>query len=113
MELNYVYSESTVKPLSIEFSKNSVYLRRNIVKETRVDETDAETVWYTYEEACLTPDEFNTYTGQLKAVNAINGVNDSDNIASILTGQATGDDNQLSIMEAIADLYDLIASKNA
>lgn len=110
MKLNYVYSESTAKPLSIEFSKNSIYLRTNIVEETRVDENDTTTVWYTYEEACLSTDEFNTYISQLKATNAIKGVNDSDNIANLIFGQENGDNNQLIIMEAMADLYDLIAT---
>lgn len=110
MECEYAYSESTIKPLPIEFSKKSVYLRKNIVEETRIDENDITTTWYTYEEACLAPEDFNTYVSQLKAANAIKGVNDSDNISNLLTGQENGDNNQLIIMEAMADLYDLIAT---
>ena len=87
MELNYVKSQSTVKPLEIEFCKKSVYLRQNIV-------SDGE--FWNYEEVCLTPEEFNEYVGQVKAINAIKGVN--------------SDTNQLIIMEAIADLYDLFIS---
>lgn len=105
MELNYIYSESTVKPLSIEFTKKSVYLRRNVIEEIRDG-----VPFYIYEEACLTPEEFNEYASQIKAVNAINGVNDSRNIANIMTVQKFGDDNQMIIMEAIADLYEAITN---
>lgn len=105
MDLNYVYSESTVKPLSIEFTKNSVYLRQNVTEEVRDGVT-----FYIYEEACLTPEEFNVYSGRVKAANAIKGINDSSNISNLISGQENGDNNQLIIMEAMADLYDLIAS---
>lgn len=101
MELNYVKSQSTVKPLEIEFCKKSVYLRQNIVSDGEL---------WNYEEACLTPEEFNEYISQVKAANALKSVNDSSNIISIITSQANGDNNQLIIMEAIADLYDLIMS---
>ena len=110
MELNYVYSESTVEPLSIEFTKNSVYLRKDVVKGSRTDTDGREYELYTYKEACLSPEEFNEYASKVKAVNAIKGVNDSNNISSILDGQANGDNNQMIIMEAMADLYDLITS---
>lgn len=86
MELNYVKSESTVKPAELEFAKNSVYLRRNISTRTEDD-----TVLYTYDEACLTPEEFNVYAPQL-----------------LVRGQGDTDSNMLSIMEAIVDLYDII-----
>lgn len=84
MELNYVKSQSTVKPLEVEICKKSVYLRRNIASDGEI---------WTYEESCLTPEEFNEYISQVKAANVLNG-----------------DTNQLIIMEAIADLYELIIS---
>lgn len=68
------------------------------------------TVYWTYQEAALTPEEFNEYTSLLIAENAIKGTNDSDNIVQIMVGQEAGDTNQLTIMEAIADLYDIVAT---
>jgi hypothetical protein len=110
MELNYKYSESTVKPAALEVTEGTVYLRKDITEITRTSEQDGNTtVYYTYQEAALTPQEFNEYTNLIMAENAIKGTNDSDNIISLLDGQAAGDNNQLIIMEAIADLYDAIA----
>ena len=91
MNLKYTYSESTVKPVSIERGKNTVYIRKNIV------ETD---YGWSYEEAKLTPDEFTEYSKYLSA----------RNMSQLMEGQQNGDNNQLIIMEAIADLYDVIAS---
>ena len=39
----------------------------------------------------------------------IKGKNDSENIVQLMIEQENRDDNQLTIMEAIADLYELIA----
>lgn len=109
MELNYRYSESTVKPSALEVTEGTVYLRKEIAEITRTSEQGDQTVYYTYQEAALTPQEFNEYTNLLMAENAIKGANDSANIIHIMNGQAVGDDNQLAIMEAIADLYEMIA----
>lgn len=91
MKLNYTHSESTVKPVEIERGKRTVYIRKNIV--------ETETGW-SYEEAKLTPDEFTAYSEYLVI----------HNVSQLLDGQQNGDNNQLIIMEAIADLYDVIAT---
>lgn len=109
MELNYKYAESTVQPTALEVTVGTVYLRKDITSITRTSEQGDKTTYWTYQEAALTPQEFNEYTNLLMAENAIKGTNDSDNIISLLDGQAAGDNNQLIIMEAIADLYDAIA----
>lgn len=110
MELNYRYAESTVKPSALEVTEGTVYLRKDIAEITRTSEQGSDTtIYYTYQETALTPQEFNEYTSILMAENAIKGTNDSDNIISLMDGQAAGDNNQLIIMEAIADLYDAIA----
>ena len=109
MELSYRYAESTIKPAALEVAEGTVYLRKDITEITRSSEQDAATVYYTYQEAALTPQEFNDYTNLLMAENAIKGTNDSDNIIRIMAGQEAGDGNQLIIMEAIADLYEMIA----
>lgn len=110
MELNYKYAESTVKPTALEVAVGTVYLRKDITSITRTSEQGNKTTYWTYQEAALTPQEFNEYTNLLMAENAIKGTNDSDNIVQIMAGQETGDGNQLIIMEAIADLYDAITS---
>ncbi len=110
MEINYKYAESTVKPTALEVSVGTVYLRKDITSITRTSEQGDETTYWTYQEAALTPEEFNAYTNLVMAENAIKATNDSDNIVQIMAGQETGDNNQLAIMEAIADLYDAIAT---
>lgn len=110
MDSIYRYSESTIKPAEIEICKRSVYLRKDIVEEERTDENGNPTMYYTYQETKMPLEEFNKYSTQREAINAINGTNDSVNISTLLTGQENGDTNQLIIMEAIADLYDAIAS---
>lgn len=109
MELNYRYAESTVKPAALEVTEGTVYLRKEIARITRSSEQGDSTVYWTYQEAALTPQEFNDYTNLVMAENAIKGTNDSDNIVKLMAGQENGDSNQLVIMEAIADLYDTIA----
>lgn len=109
-EPTYVHSESTVRPLDLEFGKRTVWMRKNIVEEERTDEEGNVSTFYVYEEAKMTPEEFNKYSSFVSARNAINGVNDSQNIMQLVTGQENGDNNQLIIMEAIADLYDVLAS---
>ncbi len=110
MELNYRYAESTVQPAALEVTVETVYLRKDITSITRTLERGDKTTYWTYREAVLTPQEFNEYINLLMAKNAIKGTNDSDNIVQIMTGQKTGDSQQLAIMEAIADLYDVVAA---
>lgn len=94
MELNYRPSESNVRPVEIEKSKRTVFLRKDIVEGERDG-----SVWYTYQEAKLSHEEFEKYASFMNAKNIIN----------IANGQTIGDTNQLIIMEALADLYDAIA----
>ena len=113
MELNYKYAESTVQPAALEVTVGTVYLRKDITSITRTSEHGEKITYWTYQEAALTPQEFNEYANLLMAENAIKGTNDSDNIVQIMAGQETGDTNQMTIMEAIADLYDAVASLSA
>lgn len=109
MELNYKYAESTIKPAALEVAEGSVYFRKEINSITRSSEQGDDTVYWTYQEAELTPQEFNDYTNLLMAEYTIKGKNDSENIVQLMIEQESSDDNQLTIMEAIADLYELIA----
>lgn len=110
MELNYRYSESTVKPAALEIAEGSVYFRKEITSVTRISDQGDEIVFWTYQEAELTPQEFNNYASLLMAEYTIKGKDDSANIVQLMAGQEAGDGNQLIIMEAIADLYDAVAS---
>lgn len=110
MEPIYRYSESAVKPVEVEISKHTVFLRKDIVEDEHTDLDGNPVAFWTYKEAKMSHEQFAEYSNFMMAKNAINGVNDSANIAQIITGQENGDNNQLIIMEAIADLYDAIAS---
>lgn len=110
MELNYIPSESTVKPSVIQMARSTVFVRRNIVEDSRTDDQGNTTTYWTYEEACLFPSDFNAYVEEVSAQNAISGIHNSENILLLLNGQTVADDNQMIVMEAIADLYDFIAS---
>ena len=111
MELDYKYAESTVRPTVIEITvAGMVYIRKDIISIVRTSEQGNKITYWTYQEAVLTPQEFNEYTNLLMAEHAIKGMNDSDNIIQLMVGQETGDSKQLAIMEAIADLYDAIAT---
>lgn len=110
MELKYRYSESTVKPAALEMTEGSVYFRKEITSVVRTSEQGDETEFWTYQEAELTPQEFNNYSALLMAEHTIKGKDDSVNIVQLMAGQELADGNQLIIMEAIADLYDTIAA---
>lgn len=101
MELIYRYSESTVRPVEIEKSKRTVFLRRNIVEEERTDVFGDVRTFYVYEEAKLSHEEFDKYASVVVL----------QNLSNLASGQAVGDNNQLIIMEALADLYEAIAGK--
>lgn len=109
--LNYIYAESTIKPASVEIQKTTVYLRKDFVEKGFIDELTGKTCSYwTYNEAIMTHEEFNKYASEQAAMNAVKGVNDSERIVSLIENGVNSTDNQLILMEALADLYELIAS---
>ena len=110
MEIIYIKSESTIKPDVVSIEKSTVYLRRNIVEEVRTYEDGATNTFYVYEEAKLSHEEFSKYSNELAAINAVRGMNDSENIIQLIANGSDNTNNQLILMEAIADLYDAIAS---
>ena len=75
MKLNYIKSQSSVKPDLVDTtsSKVVVYLRQNLVeKEKAVENTNSEdndatstTVFYEYDEAKLTKEEYQEYLKEL------------------------------------------------
>ena len=71
MKLNYVKSQSSVKPDLVDTtsSKVVVYLRQNIVENIKTDEMSGEeTVFYEYDEAKLTKEEYQEYLKELEII---------------------------------------------
>ena len=84
MKMNYVKSESTIKPELIDTtsSKTTAYLRKNIIEKERIDkETGDETVFYEYEEAKLTKAEYKEYLKELEIIDIQKQRADIDYIA--------------------------------
>ncbi len=79
MELNYVDSCSNIRPPELEFQVTTVYLRKDFVEDGSL---------WRYKECALSYPEFNEHIQQQTLEN---------------------NQNQLIIMEAIADLYDRIS----
>lgn len=113
MKIEYIKVESTEKPKTLELTTDTVYLRKDIVKNTKEYEHIGAVDHWTYQEAKMSYTEFNEYGNSLLIENAIKGRNDSDNIQNIISGQRTGDSNILSIMEAVADLYVIIETMSS
>ena len=78
MKLNYIKSQSSVKPDLVDTtsSKTTVYIRQNVVeKEKTVENTNSEdndatsaTVFYEYDEAKLTKEEYQEYLKELEII---------------------------------------------
>ena len=84
MKLNYVKSQSSVKPELVDTtsSKVVVYLRQNIVENKKTDEMSGkETVFYEYEEAKLTKEEYKEYLKELEIIDIQKQRADIDYIA--------------------------------
>lgn len=80
-----------------------MYLRRNITTVTEANATTGEPIQlWQYDEAILTREEYAQYKAETENAG-------QKQIMEKLQTTAT-DDSQLIIMEALADLYDLIAS---
>lgn len=80
-----------------------MYLRRNITTVTEANATTGESIrLWRYDEAILTREEYAQYKAETENAG-------QQQIMEKLQTTAT-DDSQLIIMEALADLYDLIAS---
>ena len=71
MKLNFIKSQSSVKPDLVDTtsSKTTVYVRQNIVENKKTDEMSGEeTVFYEYEEAKLTKEEYQEYLKELEII---------------------------------------------
>ena len=84
MILNYVKSQSSIKPELVDTtsSKSTVYLRKNIIENIKTDEMSGEeTVFYEYEEAKLTKEEYQEYLKELEIIDIQKQRADIDYIA--------------------------------
>ena len=84
MKLNYIKSQSSVKPELVDTtsSKTTVYIRQNIVENIKTDEMSGkETVFYEYEEAKLTKAEYKEYLKELEIIDIQKQRADIDYIA--------------------------------
>ena len=84
MILNYVKSQSSVKPELIDTtsSKTTVYIRQNIVEVEKTNESDnISTTFYEYEEAKLTKQEYQEYLKELSIIDIQQQRADIDYIA--------------------------------
>ena len=84
MKLNYIKSQSSVKPELVDTtsSKTTVYIRQNIVEKIKTDEMSGEeTVFYEYEEAKLTKEEYQEYLKELEIIDIQKQRADIDYIA--------------------------------
>ena len=79
MNLTYIKSQSSVKPDLVDTtsSKVVVYLRQNIVEKIKTDEMSGEeTVFYEYEEAKLTKEEYQEYLKELNGSDTLQTIED-------------------------------------
>ena len=84
MILNYVKSQSSIKPELIDTtsSKTTVYIRQNIVEVEKNNESDnTSTTFYEYEEAKLTKQEYQEYLKELEIIDIQQQRADIDYIA--------------------------------
>ena len=84
MKLNYIKSQSSVKPDLIDTtsSKTTVYIRKNIIEKERIDnETGDSTTYYEYDEAKLTKEEYQEYLKELEIIDIQKQRADIDYIA--------------------------------
>ena len=84
MKLNYIKSQSSVKPELVDTTSSEVvvYLRQNIVENKKTDKMSGEkTVFYEYEEAKLTKAEYKEYLKELEIIDIQKQRADIDYIA--------------------------------
>lgn len=92
MRIEYIKSESTIKPELVDAtsSKKVVYLRKNIEEITRENEDGSTATVYEYDEAKLTKEEYEKYLDELEIENIRQQRADIDYIA-LMTGIDLGE----------------------
>ena len=115
MKLNYVKSQSSVKPDLIDTtsSKTSVYIRQNIVEKEKTvvdtdgknsDESDAvsTTVFYEYDEAKLTKEEYQEYLKEINGLDTLRTIEDlKENDNKINSTLVSIEENNLDMSDTL------------
>ena len=128
MKLNFIKSQSSVKPDLVDTtsSQTTVYVRRNIVeKEKTVENTNSEdndatptTVFYEYEEAKLTKQEYQEYLKELNSSDTLQTIEDlkanddkiNSSIVSIEENNLDMSDTlNILLTEVIPDILDTLS----
>lgn len=102
MKLEYHTVESTVKPETVESIGDIVYIRKDLSQITHEYGDDVK--YWSYKEAIMRRDEFDLYSKLFSIDNA----KMPEHISEIIDTQKLDNDNQLTLMNAIADLYELL-----
>ena len=87
MYINYINSESTIKPEIVDTtsSKKYVYLRKDIIETQKTDElSNKTTTLYEYQEAKLTKAEYQEYLAELSIIDIQQQRADIDYLAIML-----------------------------
>lgn len=90
MKINYTKAEalSYPEPIDSTSSKKFIYLRRNITELSRVDEcTGKPFIYYEYDEAKLTKEEYQYYLKELNVENTLEMLQALQKENQILTDQ--------------------------
>lgn len=84
MKLNFIKSQSTVKPEPVDTtsSKKVVYIRQNIIEIQKDD-----TTFFEYDEAKLTKDEYKEYRAELEAQDTLETIENLKSENKSLTEQ--------------------------
>ena len=128
MKLNFIKSQSSVKPDLVDTtsSKTTVYIRQNIVeKEKAVENNNSEdndttstTVFYEYDEAKLTKEEYQEYLKELNGSDTLQTIEDlKTNDDKINSAIVSIEENNLDmsdtlnilLTEAIPDILDTLS----
>ena len=64
MQIAFYKSESTVRPDSVTHGKQHIYIHKNIQEKTVTDMDYNEVTMYEYDEAVLTPAEYEQYQNE-------------------------------------------------
>lgn len=78
MKLNYVKSQSFIKPELIDTtsSKTSVYVRQNISEKEITNDNGDTIIFYEYEEAKMTKEEYQEYLKECEEINSLQIIED-------------------------------------
>lgn len=72
------------KEIDTESSPSCIYIRRNITRQTRNQDNNEETTYWSYDEAKLTRDEYNQYVTELSVADIQQQRADIDYIALMI-----------------------------